>query len=115
MLKKANRLKTRFEFNITRKYGVYYSGELVHIYALKPKNYSGPTKFGIVISNKFHKSAVKRNRTKRLFREAIKKESSKLENLGLWIVIHPKFSALDKTYEEISTDFSKTIQKIPLA
>jgi len=111
MLKKQNRLSADFEFNITKKYGTHYEGKYFHCYVLKPKNYSGTPKFGIVISNKFHKSAAKRNRAKRLFREVIRKNLKKF-NDDLWFSVYPKKNVLQATYEKISTDFNKTLQKI---
>jgi ribonuclease P protein component len=111
MLNKENRLTSRFEFNVTRKYGKYFEGTLSHIYILKPQNYTGVTKVGIVISNKFHKSAVKRNKTRRIFREIIRANLDKFGE-GMWVVVHPKFDCLGKTYEEISSDFIKILQKI---
>ncbi|MFC1622264.1 ribonuclease P protein component [Patescibacteria group bacterium] len=111
MLKKQNRLTSKFEFNITRKYGGKKSGQHFHMFYLQPKNYTGPAKIGIVISNKFHKSAVKRNKTKRLFREVIRKNLELFPD-DLWVVIHPKFHTIDKSYEEINSDFVKTLQKV---
>lgn len=113
MLKKQNRLVTKFEFNIARKYGKSYSAQLFHIYYLEPRNYRGTTKIGLVVSNKLCKTAVGRNRLKRLFREALRRNFDKI-NDNLWIVIHPKFVSLNKSYEEIYTDITKTLQKIPI-
>ena len=112
MLKKLNRLKTNFEYNITRKYGKKYDSASFSIFVLKPRNYAGPTKFGIVVSNKVHKNAVKRNRIKRVYREVIRLNKNKFPNENLWIVIHPKTNSIDKVYEEIDTEFNKTLQKI---
>lgn len=83
----------------------------MHIYALVPQNYRGETKVGIVISNKFHKKAVRRNKVRRIFREVVR---SNIEKLGSnrWVVIHPKFDCLGKTYEEINSDFTKILQKV---
>lgn len=111
MLNKKNRLTSRFEFNVTRKYGQYFEGTLFHIYVLTPKNYSGATKIGIVISNKFSKKAVERNKAKRIFREIIRKNLD-LFGDNKWIVIHPKYECIKKEYEEINADFTKTLQKI---
>ena len=111
MLKKENRLSSNFEFNVTRKYGKYYKGKYFHIYFLIPKNYEGPTKVGIVVSNKFSKKAVERNKVKRLFREVVKDNFEKINKGYLWVVIHPKVSCLNKSYEEISTDFDKILQE----
>ena len=104
MLKKENRLTSKVEFNITRKYGGKKSGNHFHIFYLQTKKYIGPTKVGIVISNKFDKRAVKRNKVKRLFREVIRKNMNLLPD-NLWVVIHPRFHTIDKSYEEINTDF----------
>lgn len=115
MLKKENRLSSNFEFNVARKYGNHVEGDLTHVYFVTPTNYTGPTKVGIVISNKFHKNAVVRNRTKRLFREVIQKNFDKIDKGNLWIAVHPKFSVLNKTYEEINADFNKILQKASLS
>jgi len=112
MLKKVNRLSSNFEFNVARKYGKKYEGELFHVYFLTPKNYTGPVKVGVVVSNKFHKNAVVRNRIKRLYREAIRNNFDKIDKENLWIVIHPKIASLEKTYEEINADFDKVLQKV---
>lgn len=113
MLKKQNRLSSNFEFRVTKKYGEHFESFLFHIYVLKPNNYEGSTKVGFVISNKFDNRATKRNRVKRLFREAVQ---NNIDNLGknLWITIYPKHACLDKSYEEISSEFNKILQKISI-
>jgi len=115
MLKKENRLSSDFEFNVARKYGRYYESPLTHTYFLIPKNYHGPTKVGIVVSNKFSKKAVERNKVKRIYRKIVVENFEKINKGDLWIVIHPKFSSLKKTYEEISTDFNKILQKASIS
>ena len=111
MLKRENRLTTNFEFNTTRKYGRYASGTYFHLYLLKPKSYTGPTKVGIVISTRFHKNSTVRNRVKRLFREALRKDFAKMGE-DYWVAIYPKISCIGKAYEEIGTDVTKTLQKV---
>lgn len=111
MLKKENRLSTNFEFNITKKYGTHYEGKYFHVYILTPKNYLGSSKFGIVVSNKYSKIAVRRNRIKRLLRETIKTNLESFKD-NLWIVVYPKKNVSGKTYEEINSDFNKTLQKV---
>lgn len=114
MLKKQNRLSTTYEFEKVKRLGRYYKARLFHIYFLPLKDPNAPTRVGIVVSNNFHKSAVVRNRIKRLFREAIRQKFDRIRN-GLWIVIYPKFISIDKTYEEISFDFDQFLQKLPIA
>lgn len=111
MFTKSNRLSTNFEFNIARKYGKRYEGSFCNLYILDAKNYDGPVKIGIVTSKKLHKVAPKRNRIKRLYREAVKKKLNLLPK-GYWIVVHPKSISLEKSYEEISTDIDQVLSKV---
>lgn len=111
MLPKQNRLSSNFEYNVTRKYGMYYAGTFFHMYALKPRNYEGPAKVGIVVPNKISKKAVERNRIKRVFREVVRLNFEKFEG-NTWTAIYPKPPSLGKGYEEINTDFTNTIQKV---
>jgi ribonuclease P protein component len=118
MLKRENRLKTRYEYNKVRRDGVHVTSDLFHLYYLKRGVGAGkspsPTKVGIVISNKFSKSAVKRNRVKRLIREAVRQNFDRIRP-GYWIVIHPKFKTINASYEKINTDFTKILQKVPFS
>ena len=113
MLKKENRLSTNFEFNVTRKHGSKVHGTLCSMFYLKPTNYKGPAKVGIVVSKKIHKNAVKRNRLKRQFVECIGK---KLETIPQdhWVVFHPRTESLKSDYEEICVDVNKVLSKISL-
>lgn len=111
MLKKQNRLTSKFEYNITRKYGKKVNADTFYINLLRARNYDGPVKIGIVISTKVDKRATKRNRVKRIFREAIRKNLDKLPN-GFWLIISPKSSTITKTYEEISSDVNKVLQNL---
>lgn len=113
MLKKANRLVSGYEFNKVRRFGNKYTTRYFHIFWLQPRNYSGPTKIGIVVSNKFHKSAVKRNRVRRVFREVVQHSLPQIKD-NLWLVLHPKFFTIDKGYEEINSEFIAVLQKIPV-
>jgi ribonuclease P protein component len=110
MLKKPNRLTSKYQFNITRKHGKSIEGKLFHLYYVKPRNYEGPSKVGIVVSNKFSKSAAKRNRLKRVFREVIRLNLGIIPS-GYWVVVYPKYYSAGKKYEEICSDFTQTIQK----
>jgi ribonuclease P protein component len=114
MFKKENRLSTNFEFNVTKKYGKRISGYYFTAYVLTPRNYTGPTRIGIVTSTKFHKNATTRNKVKRQFREIIRLN---MEFMGksLWWVIFPKTSSLGAEYEKIRTDFINTVQKVSIA
>ncbi len=111
MLKKQNRLTSKFEFNVTKKYGKKFSAKFFNLYYLDAKNYEGEPKFGIVVPNTFSKSAPQRNRAKRLLREVVRLNLEGFKN-GYWIVIFPKDSIKDTKYEEISTEFNKVLSEI---
>ena len=114
MLKKPNRIRTRYEFWKVRKDGVHISARHFHLYYLQRRDFLEETKVGIIVSNKFSKSAVKRNRTKRVFREIVRTNFDKMKP-GYWITIHPRFHTAQVTYEEINTDFIKILQKVPFS
>ena len=68
-------------------------------------------KFGTVISRKFHKQAVKRNKVKRRIHEAIRNNLEKLDNqTTVEIVLIPKKICLDKDYHEIKEDIIYTLE-----
>jgi len=114
MLKKENRLSTNFEFNVTRKHGKKLVGTLCKLFYLKPRNQNGITRTGIVVSKKIHKSAVKRNRVKRVFIECLKEKFGTIPN-GLWIVIHPNTKCLKASHEEICSDLNTLLSKLSIA
>ena len=114
MFKKEQRLSTNFEFNITRKHGRKLVGKYCYVYYLKPRNYQGITKMGIVVSNKVHKSAVKRNGLKRIFRECIKEKFATIPD-SFWIVIHPNSKSLKTSHEEICTDINSLLSKVSVS
>lgn len=110
MLPRENRLSTTREFNRVRKYGKKIRTSLFDLFYLDIKDYDGPPRIGIVVTNKFSKIAPTRNKIKRLFREVVRLNLKKLKN-GYWIVIHPFKITTEKTHEEVSTEINKTISK----
>ena len=99
MLKKINRLKKKKDFQ--RVYQSRFRFNLPEM-AIQWRPLTGqnfPSRFGIIVSNKISKSAVKKNRAKRLLREAIRilmKENKTPP--GLDFVINAKKPILDATY-----------------
>lgn len=114
MLKKENRLNTTYEFNKVKRFGEKYRGGFFSIAYLNVRDYGGPTRFGIVVANKFNKLATKRNRVKRVFREVIRLNLDKIKD-GYWVVIFPSKLSEDKGYEEVNTEFSKVLPTLSIS
>jgi len=109
MLKRENRLLSNHEFRKTHFKGRRIKTPLFYLYFLGQE---GPTKVGIVVSNKFSKKAVVRNRVKRIFREIVRQNFGKIKP-GFWIVLHPAQKSLKVSYEELNFEFNKILQKVP--
>jgi ribonuclease P protein component len=111
MLAKLNRITTKFQFNVIRKYGTKHNFDFFTATIVKPTNYEGPARVGFIVSNVIHKKAAKRNRVKRLLREAIRLNLDKIP-ANQWVSITVNHKVLNKTYAEISHQIDKFIQKI---
>jgi len=71
MLPKKYRLKNKSAFSATYKINNFVCDKNLFLYLGKEKtDETTPTKVGVVVSKKIHKRAVRRNRIKRLIREA---------------------------------------------
>lgn len=97
MLKKQYRLKNKKAFDATYRNKKVVSNDIMSLYIGKPKkDLTTTTKFGFVVSKKYHKRAVKRNRIKRLLRECVRLtiKENKLGNLNKYMsfVILPKIN-----------------------
>jgi ribonuclease P protein component len=124
MLPTKNRIHTRFEFHKVKKFGDLYKCRYFYLYALPIKRLEdiskgqwcagGQTQVGFLISNKLHKSAVVRNRIKRLFRESVGINFDKIP-VGWWLVFYPRFVCIGACYEEINAAITEVLQKISLA
>ncbi len=112
MLPKPNRLSSTYEFNKTRRLGKKVSSPLFDIFYLDIYNYDGPSRMGVVVTNRYSKIAPVRNRVKRVFREVLRHAVKKIKP-GYWIVVHPKKSAETKGYEEVSIEINKVLPKTP--
>lgn len=119
MLPKRFRLKNKKAFDATYKNRRVVSDSVITIYTgREKKSRDAQTRFGFVVSKKYHKRAVKRNRIKRLMRECVRlaiKENN-LGNLNKYMsfIIMPKVSenAYKLKLSDVQNSFYKLIERI---
>ncbi len=118
MLPQQYRLKNQKAFEATYRQRQVVSDTLLslHIGKKKPENFSGATKIGFVVSKKLHKRATKRNRIKRLMREACRLE---LKNNGLKngekylsLIFLPKPQAFFANFRGVQKSVQSLLEKI---
>lgn len=103
-------LKKSHDFQRVLKKGRWVAGDFLNLYV--QKNYSTQNFVGIAVGKKVSKSSVRRNRIKRLIREAYRLNEATLSN-GVNIVIIWKTS---RSYElanfnNINRDIQKCFEK----
>ncbi len=79
------------------------------------KNNLGFPRFAFIISKKFSKKAVERNRIKRIIKEALRLNLHKLEDLSYDIVVIPKKHLLNKKMQNLIKDvlsFQETLREL---
>jgi len=98
-------LKKKKDFDRAYK-GKTIAGKLIFLKI--QKNNLDVSRFGFVVSSKISKRAVIRNRIKRRLKEIVK--GFKLK--GFDVIITVKLEIVDKTYQEIKSDFENVIKNI---
>lgn len=117
MLKKEQRLKKSSSFKATYSQRRIVSDEFFVLYGGKNKEIpETPTRIGFVVSKKIHKRAVKRNRIKRLAREAlrlaIKENTVKNYSSFQSLIYVAKENGLNLDFETAKTSVTKLINKL---
>ena len=114
MLPKEYRLKKRGAFNATYKTGKSLHKDGITMFCGKENKTNYPTKIGFVVSKKFHKRAVKRNRTKRLMRESVRLyiKQNQIKNRYLSVIFVASQKLLDKNFFEINRAMKMLVEKI---
>ena len=108
MLPKENRLKKKKDFENVFKNG--HGCKDGFLYLKIVKNSLEPSRFGFVVSTKFSKSAVKRNKVKRWFRELTRTNIQDIEKgLDCVVVIIPGFKV--KNFQEAENLAGKLFNK----
>ena len=117
MLPKQYRLKNKKAFDATYKQKQVVSDNLLTMYIGKKKTDTAfPTKIGFVVSKKLHKKATKRNRIKRLVREAcrleIKNNALKNANKYMSLIFLPKTAALNANFRLVQNSVKTLISRV---
>ncbi len=117
MLKKQYRLKNRLAFSATYKQRNTISNEFMVAYLGREKKDAGmSTKVGFVVSKKFHKRAVKRNRTKRVIREVYRLalKSNEINEFQRYqsVIFIPKNKALGADFKTIQNSLHSLCKKL---
>lgn len=120
MLPKDHRLRRMKDFDILFKEGRFVGGELVNakVWRIEPEKYprrgyaSDDLKIGFIVSRKFSKSAVKRNRVKRQVREAVRLllKSGQIKS-GFMIALMAKANIMGKEYQEIEQSVKDVLRR----
>lgn len=116
MLNKQFRLKSKYAFNATYKIknSIYKNGIILFVGRKKCEEI--PTKVGFVVSKKTHKSAVKRNRLKRLIRESyrllLKENNVGFSNQAMSLIFVGQKPALEKDFKEIQYTVKYLLERV---
>ena len=105
MLQKKYRLKNNAAFKATYRLKNSYYKSGIALWVGKEKAEDIPTRAAFVVSKKTHKRAVRRNRLKRLMREAyrlsLKNNSAPISQNYMSLIFIGYEKALDKDFKEI--------------
>ncbi|MAG60004.1 ribonuclease P protein component [Candidatus Woesebacteria bacterium] len=109
MLQTHHRLTRKSDFQKVLKNGNLVQGIFFGMAYLESSLSSGP-KIGTIVSNKISKSAVARNRIKRLLRETVRGYIPSLEKEALLVFLAKKTS-LEANAKDVANDVSTLLRK----
>lgn len=125
MYKRIYSLKTRYNFHKTLKYGQTYTTDNLIIKYIKvdSKVFNSDNvdkKFGIIVSSKFHKKAVVKNKVKRLIGEAIRINIDKFPPYHYYIFIPKKNVIQDNSkiklyYQDVDSQIDKFLSEMAIS
>ncbi|MDD3419938.1 MAG: ribonuclease P protein component [Candidatus Gastranaerophilales bacterium] len=114
MLPKQQRLIKSSAFKATYRLKQSTADALLVLCAGKIKTAQAPTKVGFVVSKKIHKRAVKRNRIKRLTREAYRLAIKNGDINPKWmsLIFTAREASLNADFKQVYNSVIKLIQKM---
>jgi ribonuclease P protein component len=110
-LPQSLRMKNSREFARVKQEGRTEAGRYVVLSVLKDQAVN-PFRFGIITSRKLG-GAVQRVRLRRQFREIVRAAQQQLK-AGSWIVMIPRWRAVDADFAALQKDWLKTAQRAGL-
>jgi len=106
MLKQKNRLTKKKDFDSAFKQGRGFKQGLLY-FKIKNNNLDS-SRFGFIVSKKFSKKAVERNKIKRRLREIIKKELPRIKKpIDVIIIINP---GLENDFQKLEQMVAKLFE-----
>lgn len=108
MLPRENRLTRRNDFRDILNKGKFFQGKLVALALLRDQENNEP-QIGIIVSTKISKLATKRNRIKRIIKEALR--TNMLLGAGQKMVVLTKKTIIDASPGEIRLDLKRALEK----
>ena len=109
-MKNTKKLKKNYEFNNTFKRGKYFSGNYIECFYIK--NNKNINYYGIAISSKLC-NAVKRNRIKRVIREAYRNNEKSIKKGNTFVFLWKKKIKIEECkYNNVYEDMSNILKKI---
>lgn len=109
MLKKQFRVTSDRDIKKVYKKGLFKSGKLLKVNVLS--NRRDFSRVAVVTSKKIEKRATRRNKVKRVTREAVKEIYSKIGK-GYDIIINVKGEALGAKLVDIKSDLTSILKKL---
>jgi len=103
-----NTLKKNYEFKYILKNGLFFNSNLLCIYIIK--NRKDINRLGIVVSKKVGK-AVKRNRIRRLIREAYRNNKISKKGFDILIMWKTKIDINEAQYNKIFFEMKELFNK----
>ena len=116
MLSKKQRLTTSSSFKATYRLKQSTADALLVLYVGREKNKEQTTRVGFIVSKKIHKRSVKRNRIKRLAREAYRLALKNNEIAPKWLslIFTARENSFDADFKQVYNSVVTLINKMDI-